>query len=216
MGLIHYNGNPSGSDAALYTSSGVLTPLKEIVACNAGAGDATITLSVHRAISAVVEPVATALLVRVGHARSLVADVYEPLGEILLDQSDSLHGSATSVAPAALTGLAVTGSATGGSFATGNYFWKITAVSAAGESAGSAEVTASITSVTSIGSAALTWSALPAGTTAVKVYRGTVTNTENVLVATLGAVTAYTDTGIAGTSGSPPAAGAAVTVVAFE
>src|ERR1035441_4789171 len=107
MGAIHYNGNPSGSDAALYTSSGVLTPLKEIVACNAGAGDATITLSVHRAISAVVEPVATALLVRVGHARSLVAGLYEPLGEILLDQGDSLHGSATSVAPAAPGGLAV-------------------------------------------------------------------------------------------------------------
>lgn len=54
------------------------------------------------------------------------------------------------------------------------------------------------------GTATLTWAALPAGTTAVKVYRGTVTNTENVLVATLGAVVTYTDTGIAGVAGVPP------------
>ena len=73
-----------------------------------------------------------------------------------------------------------------------------------------------MTSVTSIGSAVLTWDALPAGTTAVKVYRGTLTGVENKLVATLGAVVTYTDTGVAGTTASPPAAGAAVTVLAFE
>lgn len=59
------------------------------------------------------------------------------------------------------------------------------------------------------GTATLTWAALPAGTTAVKVYRGTATNAENALVATLGAVVTYTDTGTAGTPGSPPAVSAA-------
>jgi hypothetical protein len=89
----------------------------------------------------------------------------------------------------------------GGTFAAAAYFWKITGSNARGETTASNEATCS---VALNGTATLTWAALPAGTTAVKVYRGTVTNAENVLVATLGAVVTYTDTGIAGVAGVPP------------
>lgn len=105
------------------------------------------------------------------------------------------------------TGLAAAAVGSGGTFAAATYFWKITGTNAQGESTGSAEASATIVLN---GSCNLTWSALPATTTGVKVYRGTVTQTENVLVATLGAVVAYTDTGIAGTSGAPPASNALV------
>ena len=105
------------------------------------------------------------------------------------------------------SGLAAAANVGGGSFAAATYFWKVTGLCASGETAGSAEATVA---VAANGTATLTWSALPAGTTGVKVYRGTVTNTENVLVATLGAVLTYTDTGTAGTAGAPPANSSAV------
>jgi len=98
--------------------------------------------------------------------------------------------------------LAASPNVGGGSFAAATYFWKITGLNGRGETVVSNEAT---TAVALNGTASLTWAALPAGTTGVKVYRGTVTNTENVLVATLGAVVAYTDTGTAGTAAVPPA-----------
>jgi hypothetical protein len=107
---------------------------------------------------------------------------------------------------AAPTTLAASPNVGGGSFAAAAYFWKITGTDAAGETTVSNEATCS---VALNGTASLTWAALPAGTTGVKVYRGTVTNTENVLVATLGAVTAYTDTGTAGVAATPPAVNSA-------
>lgn len=106
------------------------------------------------------------------------------------------------------SGLAAGANVGGGSFAAASYFWKITALDAAGETTGSNEATVA---VALNGTCTLTWSALPAGTTAVRVYRGTVTNTENVLVATLGAVVTYTDTGTAGVAGAPPAINSAST-----
>lgn len=106
------------------------------------------------------------------------------------------------------SGLAAAANVGGGTFAAATYFWKITGTNAAGETTGSAEATVA---VALNGTATLTWAALPAGTTGVKVYRGTVTNTENVLVTTLGAVVTYTDTGIAGTAATVPAANSAVT-----
>lgn len=48
-----------------------------------------------------------------------------------------------------------------------------------------------------------------------KVYRGTVTNAENVLVATLGAVVSFTDTGAAGTPATPPAVNSAAVASYF-
>ena len=103
---------------------------------------------------------------------------------------------------AAPSGLGAAANVGGGTFAAATYFWKVTGLTASGETTGSNEATVA---VALNGTASLTWSALPAGTTGVKVYRGTVTNTENVLVATLGAVVSYTDTGTAGTAATPPA-----------
>ena len=109
---------------------------------------------------------------------------------------------------AAPSGLAASPNVGGGTFAAHAYFWKITGLDAAGETTGSTEATCS---VALNGTASLTWSAPPAGTAGVNVYRGTVTQTENVLVAALGAVVAYTDTGTAGVAGAPPAVNSAAT-----
>lgn len=105
------------------------------------------------------------------------------------------------------TGQAVAAVGTGGTFAAATYFWKITRRTIFGESTGSAEVTVAIVLN---GSANLTWTLPPAGTVAVRIYRGTVTNTENVLVAEVpGNVAAFTDTGGSLQAGTPPAAPAA-------
>jgi hypothetical protein len=102
---------------------------------------------------------------------------------------------------AAPSTLAASPNVGGGSFAAASYFWKVTGQNGRGETTASNEATCA---VALNGTATLTWAALPAGTTGVKVYRGTVTNTENVLVTTLGAVVTYTDTGTAGTAAVPP------------
>ena len=113
--------------------------------------------------------------------------------------------TATAAAP---TTLAYAAGSTGLSTFPGSvaYFWKVTFLNEYGEETiASNEATGTPTATYS---AVLTWTAPPAGTTAVKVYRGTVTQTENVLVATLGNVATYTDTGlgsVATTPGTPPA-----------
>lgn len=114
--------------------------------------------------------------------------------------------TATAAVLAPPSGLGAAANVGGGTFAAATYFWKITGTNAAGETTGSSEATVA---VALNGTATLTWSALPAGTTGVKVYRGTVTNTENVLVATLGAVVTFTDTGAAGVAGTVPTASTA-------
>lgn len=110
---------------------------------------------------------------------------------------------------AAPSGASATPVGSGGTFAAATYFWKVTFVNPKGETTGT-EVTAA---VALNGSCNLAWAAPAAGTaTAVKVYRGTASNGENVLVATLAAgASAYTDTGTAGTAATPPAANSAVT-----
>lgn len=90
--------------------------------------------------------------------------------------------------------------ATGGTFAAGTYYWKVTAINAVGETVGSNEVNATLVAN---GTQVLNWGAV-AGS-GFKVYRGTAPGAENVLVATLGNVTTYTDTGAAGTAATVPA-----------
>lgn len=94
-----------------------------------------------------------------------------------------------------------TTSTTGGTFAAGTYYWKITAKSASGETVGSNEVTATTTGSTS--SQPLSWAAAP-GAVSYCVYRGTSAGNENVLITTTTS-TSYTDTGTAGTTAAPPA-----------
>lgn len=115
--------------------------------------------------------------------------------------------SGTSIdAPVASLGSA----STGGTFAAGQYYWVVTAVNSKGETVASNEVSAALTANQE---QVINWTAPtvnPAGTsydvTGYKVYRGTVAGGENVLVTTItsaGTLT-YTDTGSAGTAGTPP------------
>lgn len=88
---------------------------------------------------------------------------------------------------------------TGGTFGAGDVFWKVTAVDGYGETAGSNEVTATLVAT---GKQDLSWAAVP-GAQLYRVYRGTATGAENVLVTTTGALT-FTDTGAAGTAKAIP------------
>lgn len=100
------------------------------------------------------------------------------------------------------SGLTATPNAAGGTFAAGTYYWVVTGTDAFGETTASNEATAVIVLN---GTATLVWNPLPAGTTGVKVYRGTAPGAENALIVTLGAVITYTDTGTAGSAATPPA-----------
>ena len=108
---------------------------------------------------------------------------------------DSIGTSGTA-APAITLG---TTNSTGGTFAAGTYYWVVTATSATGESITSNEVTATLAVN---GTQVLNWTAVT-GATGYNIYRGTVSGGENVLVASVGAVVTYTDTGAAGSAGSP-------------
>lgn len=108
------------------------------------------------------------------------------------------------------SGLAVGAVGSGGTFGAATYFWKITFRTTNGETSGSNEATVAIVAN---GSANLTWTAPPARVLGVRVYRGTSSNGENALITELaGTAAAYTDTGTAGTSATPPAAGSFATI----
>lgn len=95
-----------------------------------------------------------------------------------------------------------TTSSTGGSFAAGTYYWKVSAVNASGgggETLPSNEVTATLSGTTS--SQPLSWTAVN-GAASYNIWRGTTAGGENVLVANVTG-TSYTDTGAAGTSRYP-------------
>jgi hypothetical protein len=92
---------------------------------------------------------------------------------------------------------------TGGALAAATYFYKITATFKTLETVWSNE--RSITTTGSTSTVTLNW-AVVTGATGYKVYRGTATNTENVLVATVsgGSTVSYTDLGGATTAATPP------------
>lgn len=88
------------------------------------------------------------------------------------------------------TGLTANGLGTGGSLATDDYFYKVTAINDVGETIASSEATDSLTGPT--GSVELDWNDV-AGATGYKIYRALVTNTE-VYLATV-TNSNYVDTG---------------------
>lgn len=107
------------------------------------------------------------------------------------------------VPSSAPTLTSATASGTGGTLAAATYYYKITGTNGVGETTASNEVNATTTGSTS--SVSLAFPALPTGVTGIKVYRGTATGAENVLVATISSPTSpYVDTGGATTAGSPP------------
>lgn len=110
------------------------------------------------------------------------------------------------------TANAPTTATTGGSLAAGTYFYKITAILPSGETVASNEVSVTTTGTTSTNT--VTWGATP-GATGYRVYRGTASNGQNVYYA-VGADTTFTDTGAAGTAGSPPASAVGETLASNE
>lgn len=102
----------------------------------------------------------------------------------------------TGAAVTAPTVSAPTTATTGGTLTAATYFYKVTSLTSAGETAGSNEVSKATTG--SASTVTLTWGAVT-GATGYKIYRSTTTGAEHFL-ATVGAVTTYTDTGTATTS----------------
>jgi hypothetical protein len=102
------------------------------------------------------------------------------------------------------TGLAGTAATTGGSLATGTYFYKVTALNSTGETVPSSEISVPVTGPT--GRVALTWNAV-SGATGYRVYRGTSAGGENVFYTS--GTNSFADTNAAGTAGSPPGVGSA-------
>ena len=90
-----YTGQPATSDAALYTASGSPVTFSSLVAVNATGGAVTLSLSVHRSLSGEVETICDTLSLPTHSAVSLVYDPLEALGEVVLDDGDSLHGLAS-------------------------------------------------------------------------------------------------------------------------
>lgn len=123
---------------------------------------------------------------------------------IVLNAGDDVAGYCTLTTGTPLaspTGLAAAAVGSGGTFAAATYFWKVAALSALGETLPSAEATQTIALN---GSATLTWNPVT-NATGYKVYRSATTGGENgatSLVATLGVVTTYTDTGTTTTTGA--------------
>jgi hypothetical protein len=117
-----------------------------------------------------------------------------------------VYGAANVSTLAFAAGLALpvltlgTTAGSGGTHTAGQKYWKITALNASGETIASNEVSALLTSTST---QTLNWAAVP-GSTGFNIYRGTAAGQENVLVATVGVVATYIDTGVAGTAQQPP------------
>jgi hypothetical protein len=111
-----------------------------------------------------------------------------------------------SLAPIAPYQQAATTSTSGGTLGVATYYYKITALTASGETLPSNEQFVTTTGTTS--SNTLSWSPVAAAT-GYRVYRGTATGAENVYYAP-GNVTTFVDTGAASTGGSPPGTSTAV------
>jgi hypothetical protein len=109
--------------------------------------------------------------------------------------AQSADMAAAFATPASVT---ATPSASGGTFTAATYFYKVSALFPWGESAVSSEVSAV---VVANGSVALTWGAVT-GATGYRVYRGTAAGAESAYQVATG--NSFTDTGSAGTAGTPP------------
>lgn len=132
------------------------------------------------------------------NAETVTITTYGDGDQKLVSVQDPVVAKPALDAPAAAT--------TGGALPASTWYYRLTATSAAGETLPSAEVSATTTTATS--RVALSWSA-PVGATGYKLYRSTTSGGETLL-AVLGAVTSYVDTGAAtpGTQ-TPPASNTA-------
>ena len=119
-------------------------------------------------------------------------------------------GGATPLSPP--TANTPTTSTTGGTLPAATYYYVVTALNALGETTASNEVLVTTTGSTSENT--ITWAAVT-GATGYNIYRGTAAGGENVYY-TVGAVTTYTDTGSAATTGTPPAVNTTANTAGFR
>lgn len=112
--------------------------------------------------------------------------------------TDDTPGGSRVHLPAPINVVA-TPSGAGGTLAAGTYYYRVTATNAAGETVGSAEVSAVTTGAT--GSVSVAFDAV-AGATGYRLYRGTASGGQSVFFA--GASSPIVDTGAAGTAGTVP------------
>ncbi|WP_136244758.1 hypothetical protein [Mycobacterium intracellulare] len=122
------------------------------------------------------------------------------------------------------SGVTAVGSGTGGTLAAGTWYYVVTAFNIAGETTASVEASATTTGTTS--SVTINWSHVTGvynlqtraqADAGYRIYRGTASGGENVLVATVAATaTTWTDTGTVGTAGTPPASNTAYTFCGYS
>lgn len=117
-------------------------------------------------------------MVQIKYYPNNVIETGDNLGNAFSIQYDGNGSAATLTITDSLnapTGLTATPSTTGGTIATSTAYFKVTALNASGESAGSSEVSASVTGPT--GSVALSWTAV-AGATKYNVYAANASGAE--------------------------------------
>lgn len=172
-------------------------------------GETLASAEVSRVIAAALATPVNAAFTTATTGGTLAAGTYSyrvsatnALGETLASTATTQVIAAALAAPVL---NAPTTATTGGTLAAGTYYYKITATNAVGETIGSNEVSQVTTGTTS--TVDLTWGAVT-GATGYKIYRATTTggqSTSPALVASVGAVTSYTDTGTAVSAGAVPA-----------
>lgn len=172
-------------------------------------GETLASAEVSRVIAAALATPVNAAFTTATTGGTLAAGTYSYRVSATNALGQTLASTATTqVIPAALAAPvlnAPTTATTGGTLAAGTYYYKITATNAVGETIGSNEVSQVTTGTTS--TVGLTWAAIT-GATGYKIYRATTTggqSTSPALVASVGAVTSYTDTGTAVSAGAVPA-----------
>jgi hypothetical protein len=138
-----------------------------------------------------------------GAALALAPDVNEVTSPPVPGDVMAFSGSYTTQYLPVPAYVGANGLGSGGTLASGSYYYVVTALSAAGETLASNEVSANLSGSTS--SVLLTWYQVD-GATGYKIYRGTTSGGENRLLTTIGngATTTYTDTGATGSSATPP------------
>lgn len=125
------------------------------------------------------------------------------------DQALTVNNGSVNIRMAPPGGLGATPSASGGSLATGTYYYQVIAVDGAGgTSTAGTEVSAVVTGPS--GSVALTWTA-QAGAATYRIYRGTTSGGENIYYTS--STNSFIDTGAASTAGTVPSPTASVAKV---
>lgn len=205
-----YHGQPTVAGATLYVapgSGGARTLVSSIKIANPSDAPLTVRLGLIPSDGS-----ADGTHYLLGDLIIAAHDAYESDVTTVLRHGDTLEGQSASLpAPSFPPGITATGAAaayaTGGTLAAAQYYYKLTATNANGETLATAEIP--VVTAGSTGSVVIRWARL-LGATGYKVYRSTTSGAE-VLIATVsgGSTTSYTDTGATAGSATPPTTGTA-------